>query len=77
MGWRTLPVVWPLLRLLVDVVLPVFVVVAVGAWVGRRFGLQVGPINRLAIYAAVPALTLRTMAGMQWARRPAMPGVGV
>ena len=77
MGWRTLPVVWPLLRLLVDVVLPVFVVVAVGAWVGRRFGLQVGPINRLAIYAAVPALTLRTMAGIELALLPAMLLVAV
>lgn len=77
MGWRTLPVVWPLLRLLVDVVLPVFVVVAVGAWVGRRFGLQVGPINRLAIYAAVPALTLRTMAGIELALLPAMHLVAV
>lgn len=69
---RTLRGVWPLLRLLLDVVLPVFAVVAVGAWVGRRFALTVTPINRLAIYAAVPALTLRTMAGIEMAWGPAL-----
>lgn len=50
-----------LLLLLVNVVLPVFAVVAVGAWAGRRFGLPLMPINRLALYTAVPALAFRTM----------------
>ena len=61
-----------LFTLLLEVVLPVFAVVAVGAWVGRRFDLQVGPINRLAIYAAVPALAFRTMAGIEMAWGPAL-----
>lgn len=65
-----------LFTLLLEVVLPVFAVVAVGAWVGRRFGLQVGPINRLAIYAAVPALAFRTMAGIEMAWAPALHLVG-
>ncbi|MFU8887727.1 MAG: AEC family transporter [Trueperaceae bacterium] len=65
-----------LFTLLLEVVLPVFAVVAVGAWVGRRFGLQVGPINRLAIYAAVPALAFRTMAGIEMAWGPALHLVG-
>jgi predicted permease len=65
-----------LFTLLLEVVLPVFAVVAVGAWVGRRFDLQVGPINRLAIYAAVPALAFRTMAGIEMAWGPALHLVG-
>lgn len=65
-----------LFTLLLEVVLPVFAVVAVGGWVGRRFGLQVGPINRLAIYAAVPALAFRTMAGIEMAWAPALHLVG-
>jgi len=65
-----------LFTLLLEVVLPVFAVVAVGAWVGRRFDLQVGPINRLAIYAAVPALAFRTMAGIEMAWAPALHLVG-
>lgn len=64
------------LSLLVEVVLPVFALVAVGAWVGRRFGLEVAPINRLAIYAAVPALALRTMADIEMAWGPALHLVG-
>lgn len=66
----------PLFTLLLEVVLPVFAVVAVGAWVGRRFDLQVGPINRLAIYAAVPALVFRTMASIEMAWGPALHLVG-
>jgi malate permease and related proteins len=65
-----------LFTLLLEVVLPVFAVVAVGAWVGRRFDLQVGPINRLAIYAAVPALAFRTMADIEMAWGPALHLVG-
>lgn len=67
---------WALVSLLLEVVLPVFAVVGVGAWVGRRFDLQVGPINRLAIYAAVPALAFRTMAGIEMAWGPAVHLVG-
>jgi malate permease and related proteins len=65
-----------LFTLLLEVVLPVFAVVAVGAAVGRRFDLQVTPINRLAIYAAVPALAFRTMAGIEMAWGPALHLVG-
>ncbi len=65
-----------LVTLLLEVVVPVFAVVAVGAWVGRRFDLQVGPINRLAIYAAVPALVFRTMSGIEMAFGPALHLVG-
>ncbi len=53
------------LVLLVEVVLPVFLVVAVGGVVGRRFGLEVRQVNRLALYAAVPALAFRTLAQLE------------
>jgi malate permease and related proteins len=66
----------PLLALLVDVVLPVFAVVTVGGVVGRRFRLEVAPINRLALYGAVPALVFRTLAGIEMAWRPALHLVG-
>jgi malate permease and related proteins len=62
----------PLLLLLVDVVLPVFAVVAVGSLIGRRFGLEVAPINRVALYGAVPALAFRTLAGIEMAWQPAL-----
>ena len=65
-----------LFSLLLEVVLPVFAVVAVGAWIGRRFDLQVGPVNRVGIYAAVPALAFRTMAGIEMAWGPALHLVG-
>jgi malate permease and related proteins len=66
----------PLFALLVDVVLPVFAVVAVGGIVGRRFRLEVAPINRLALYGAVPALVFRTLAGIEMAWQPALHLVG-
>jgi hypothetical protein len=50
--------------LLVEVVLPVFLVSAVGGVVGWRFGLEVRPVNRVALYAAVPALAFRTLANL-------------
>jgi malate permease and related proteins len=53
--------------LLLEVVLPVFAVVGVGAWVGGRFALPLPPIHRLAMYAAVPALAFRTLAGVEMA----------
>ncbi len=62
----------PLLLLLVDVVLPVFAVVAVGGLIGRRFGLSVAPINRVALYGAVPALAFRTLADIEMAWQPAL-----
>lgn len=55
------------LVLLLDVVLPVFLVVAAGAAIGLRFGLEVAPINRIALYAAVPALAYRTLAELELA----------
>jgi malate permease and related proteins len=66
----------PLFALLVDVVLPVFAIVAVGGLVGHRFRLEVAPINRLALYAAVPALVFRTLAGIEMAWQPALHLVG-
>lgn len=53
------------LLLLVDVVSPVFMVVAVGALIGRRFPIEVSHLNRVVIYAALPCLTFRTMAGLE------------
>jgi malate permease and related proteins len=50
--------------LLLDVVVPVFAVVAMGWWIGRRFGIAVAPVSRLAMYAAVPALVFRAMNGI-------------
>lgn len=55
------------LVLLLDVVLPVFLVIAAGAAIGLRFGLEVGPVNRVALYAAVPALAYRTLAELELA----------
>lgn len=48
--------------LLLDVVLPVFLVIAAGAAIGARFGLEAATVNRVALYAAVPALVFRTLA---------------
>jgi malate permease and related proteins len=50
--------------LLLDVVLPVFLVIAAGAAIGARFGLEVAPVNRLALYAAVPALVFRSLSDL-------------
>jgi predicted permease len=51
--------------LLLDVVLPVFLVIGAGAAIGARFGLEAAPVNRVALYAAVPALVFRTLAGLE------------
>jgi len=56
-----------LLTLLLEVVLPVFAVLGVGAWIGSRFELALPPIHRLAMYATVPALAFRTLAGIEMA----------
>lgn len=53
--------------LLLDVVLPVFLVIAAGAAIGARFGLEATPVNRLALYAAVPALVFRSLSGLELA----------
>jgi hypothetical protein len=53
------------LVLLVDVVLPVFLVLAVGVVVGRRLAVDVRHVNRVALYAAVPALTFRALADLE------------
>jgi predicted permease len=55
------------LALLLDVVAPVFLVILVGGVVGRRFALEVRHVNRLALYAAVPALAFRTLANLELA----------
>lgn len=55
------------LGLLLDVVLPVFVVIGIGGLIGRRFGLDVTVVNRVALYAAVPALAFRTLADLDLA----------
>ncbi len=52
---------------LLAVVVPVFAVILVGALLARRFGLEAGPITRLAIYGAVPALVFRTLSTMSLA----------
>jgi malate permease and related proteins len=46
---------------LLAVVAPVFAVIAVGALLARRFLLEVGPVTRLAIHGAVPALVFQTL----------------
>lgn len=51
--------------LLLDVVLPVFLVIAAGAAIGARFRLEAAPINRLALYAAVPALVFQSLSGIE------------
>jgi malate permease and related proteins len=53
-----------ILDVLLSVVVPVFAVIAVGAFLARRLRLEVAPITRLAIYAAVPALVFRTLSTM-------------
>jgi predicted permease len=47
---------------LLDVLLPVFVVLAAGAVLGRTLRLEVAPLNRLGLYGAVPALVFTSLA---------------
>ncbi len=49
---------------LLGVVVPVFVVIAVGALLARRFGLDLASVTRLGLYAAVPALVFRTLSSL-------------
>ena len=51
-----------MLETLLNVIAPVFLVIAVGALLARSSPIDVQPINRIALYAAVPALALRTLA---------------
>ena len=51
-----------MLETLLNVIAPVFLVIAVGALLARSSPINVQPINRIALYAAVPALALRTLA---------------
>ncbi len=60
------------LKLLVDVVSPVFAVILVGGLVGGWFRLDVRHVNRLALYAAVPALAFRAMAELALGEIPAL-----
>jgi malate permease and related proteins len=59
-----------LIQTMLDVVLPVVLVIAVGAAVARAFDLDIRPVNRLAIYAMLPSLTFITMARMDFAAVP-------
>lgn len=47
---------------LLDVLLPVFVVLAAGVVLGRTLRLEIGPLNRLGLYGAVPALVFTSLA---------------
>ncbi|MEX2501361.1 MAG: AEC family transporter [Trueperaceae bacterium] len=51
-----------MIQILLQVVVPAFVVVAAGAALGRAFRLEMTPINRVALYAAVPALVFSALA---------------
>ena len=64
------------LSLLVQVVLPVFLVIGLGALVGRVLRLEIAPINRLSIYAVLPALVFRSMSELSFAEIPAVRLVG-
>lgn len=59
--WRVRCRVPASLDLLIQVVLPVFAVIGLGALAGAVLRLDVGPINRLSIYAVLPALVFRSM----------------
>jgi malate permease and related proteins len=61
-----------MVALLGEVLLPVFMVVAIGAVVGRKFGMEVASVNKLALHSTVPALAFRTMAGIEMGWLPAL-----
>jgi predicted permease len=64
------------LSLLLQVVLPVFLLIAVGAAAGRILRLEVASINRLSLYAVVPTLVFRSMSELALAEIPAARLVG-
>jgi malate permease and related proteins len=45
-----------------QVVVPAFVVIGVGVLLGRGLRLEMAPLNRISLYAAVPALVFTTLA---------------
>lgn len=49
---------------LVSTVLPVFLVIGVGAFVSSRVHLEASALNRVALYVVVPALVFRSMSQM-------------
>ena len=51
-----------LFETLLNVVVPAFVVIGVGVLLGRFLGLDLVPLNRAALYAAVPALVFTSLA---------------
>jgi predicted permease len=61
---------------LLTVVLPVFSVVGLGALLGRRMPFDAGSINRLAAFAAVPALVFRSMSSIDFDARVLSLAVG-
>ncbi len=52
------------LSVLIDVVVPVFAVVALGALAGSRLRIDVPPLNRTSLYVLLPFLAFRAMAGL-------------
>jgi predicted permease len=52
------------IAVLIDVVLPVFTVVALGALAGRWLRIDVPPLNRTSLYVLLPFLAFRAMAGL-------------
>lgn len=64
------------LSILLTVVLPVFLVVGLGAFIGRRMPFDGGTLNRIAAYAAVPALVFRSMSGIELDARVASLALG-
>ena len=51
-----------LFETLLNVVVPAFVVIGVGVLLGRFLKLDLVPLNRVALYAAVPALVFTSLA---------------
>lgn len=51
-----------MLLVLLNVVVPVFIVIAVGMILGRTLQLELTSLNRTALYGAVPALVFTTLA---------------
>lgn len=50
-----------MIGILFDVVLPAFIVVGVGVALGRAFAIELGALNRVALYGAVPALVFSSL----------------
>jgi malate permease and related proteins len=50
-----------LFDVLFDVVVPAFIVVAVGVALGRAFTMDLAPLNRVALYGAVPSLVFASL----------------